>query len=673
MASGSEVVSTIVKNWRELPPSSYSLKFHNFSQLKKSTTCSDDRYQSRPFPSGGYNWRLIVYPKGSRKDDGSGFISMYVEIDSKSLITPPTEVFAELRFFVFNRKENKYFTIQDLEVKRFNALRTVWGLHQFLPLDTFNDTKNGYIFEGGHCEFGVDVIVASPFTNWEIPSFDEKLLEPKFSWSLKNFSDLKEKFYTSDCFSMGGREWDLMLYPKGVSRADGKWLSVYLEIAASDTLKADEKIYVQAILRVIDPLGSNHIERQLNHWYEEQGSGWGWYQLMSLAELRKAYLDKEDALNVEIEFKVVSATKFAPNGLQYIYTALDFDLDVVTSRMGSRSAVSTVMEKWREHPPASYSLKIQSFSQLEKSTAFSDHKFQSRIFSSGGYKWRLVVYPKGNEKDKGNGFISMYVEIDSKSLMVFTPPTEIFAELRFYVYNKKENKYFTIQGNVLLILSPSLCICFNQQYLLTYSDVEVKRFNALKTVWGLGQVLPYDTFNNPENGYVFEGGQCEFGVDVIVAPPLTNWEIHSFNEKLSHPKFSWALKNFSELKENNLTSDIFSMGGRKWVLKLYPKGDSEADGKWLSIFLEVAASDALKTDEKIFVQAIFRVLDPLGSNHIESHMDNWYEDEGFGWGWSKFMSLAELGKDYLDNKEHALNVEVEFKVVSATNYSQAVV
>ncbi|CAF2063588.1 unnamed protein product [Brassica napus] len=317
--------------------------------------------------------------------------------------------------------------------------------------------------------------------------------------------------------------------------------------------------------------------------------------------------------------------------------------------MGSRSAVSTIVEKWREHPPASYSLKIQSFSRLffdnPNSTAFSDHKFQSRKFSSGGYKWRLIVYPKGNQKDNGSGFISMYVEIDSKSLMVFTPPTEIFAELRFFVYNKKENKYFTIQ------------------------DVEVKRFNALRTVWGLVQVLPYDTFNNPENGYVFEGGQCEFGVDVIVAPSLTNWEIHSFNEKFSGPKFSWALKNFSELNVNNLTSDIFSMGGRKWVLRLYPKGDTIADGKWLSIYLEMAASDTLKEDEKIFVQANLRVLDPLGSNHIQLQMNVWFEVQNASWGWNKFMSLAELRKTYLDNKEHALNVEMEFKVVSATNYS----
>ena len=71
---------------------------------------------------------------------------------------------------------------------------------------------------------------------------------------------------------------------------------------------------------------------------------------------------------------------------------------------------------------------------------------------------RLIVYPNGNGKDDGSGFISMYVEIDSKIT------TEVFAELRFFVYNKKENKYFTIQGQLLLTmlyLSPSPHLYFS--------------------------------------------------------------------------------------------------------------------------------------------------------------------------------------------------------------------
>ena len=61
--------------------------------------------------------------------------------------------------------------------------------------------------------------------------------------------------------------------------------------------------------------------------------------------------------------------------------------------MGSNSStaalteVSTIVKHWREHPPSSYSLKIHNFSELEKSTALSDHKYQSRLFTYGGYNW----------------------------------------------------------------------------------------------------------------------------------------------------------------------------------------------------------------------------------------------------------------------------------------------
>lgn len=50
-----------------------------------------------------------------------------------------------------------------------------------------------------------------------------------------------------------------------------------------------------------------------------------------------------------------------------------------------------------------------------------------------------------NDKDNGSGFISMYGEIDSTGF-VSTQPAEVFADLKFFVFNKKENKYFTIQG-----------------------------------------------------------------------------------------------------------------------------------------------------------------------------------------------------------------------------------
>lgn len=97
---------------------------------------------------------------------------------------------------------------------------------------------------------------------------------------------------------------------------------------------------------------------------------------------------------------------------------------------------------------------------------------------------------------------------------------------------------------------------------MLHTDVEAKQFNALKPVWGFPQVLPLDTFNDPKNGYVFEGDQCEFGVDVMV--PLASWEVLSIAEKPSNPKFSWTINKFSKLKEHCYQLNNLLMGGRNW-------------------------------------------------------------------------------------------------------------
>ncbi|ESQ38614.1 hypothetical protein EUTSA_v10029340mg, partial [Eutrema salsugineum] len=240
-------------SWRERPLSSYSIKVKILSQLQSSTCFSDGKYQFRRFFSGGYNWRMIIYPKGNENDNGSGTSLMF---------TQPMEVFADIRFFVFNKQKNKYFTIQTVQ---FNTLRTMWGLPQVLPLDTFNDHKNGYIFDGDHCEFATMISFGHKLnypTKWEIISFGHKLPFLKFSWIVKNFSQPTENPYASSNFSMGGKNWILKLYPKDYSTEDGKWLSIYLFLADGEVLKEDEKIYVQADLKVEDPRGSDHLIKE---------------------------------------------------------------------------------------------------------------------------------------------------------------------------------------------------------------------------------------------------------------------------------------------------------------------------------------------------------------------------------------------------------------------------
>ncbi|CAA0316809.1 unnamed protein product [Arabidopsis thaliana] len=244
--------------------------------------------------------RLVVYPKGNEEDNGKGFVSMYVECLSST--TPPIDVFDYLSFFVFNKKDNKYLSIQDVEVKRFSSSKTVWGLPKAMSLETFTDPAKGFIVEGEPCEFGAHVKIASS----PVP-VDENLPFHKFSWSIRDFSVLKQNDCISKTFAMGGKNWTLTVYPKGDSEADNEFCK-YLHLADGEVLSPGEMISVRAQLRALDPRGSKHKTVWLQKWIMAATKARGIPQSLSLADLQEAYLD-EDTLNVEIECEVVNSRK----------------------------------------------------------------------------------------------------------------------------------------------------------------------------------------------------------------------------------------------------------------------------------------------------------------------------------------------------------------------------
>ncbi|KAJ4887101.1 TRAF-like family protein [Raphanus sativus] len=112
----------------------------------------------------------------------------------------------------------------------------------------------------------------------------------------------------------------------------------------------------------------------------------------------------------------------------------------------------------------------------------------------------------------------------------------------------------------------------------------------------------------------------------------------------------------------------FSVGGKTWLLTLHRKRFSTLDDKWISIFLHLADNERLLPDERIYTRGHFRVLDPCGSNHITEKFICWHDQSNSGFGHDKVVSMAKLQEVYLD-EEDTLSVEIEFEVISATNYS----
>nr|XP_043630118.1 ubiquitin C-terminal hydrolase 12-like [Erigeron canadensis] len=68
----------------------------------------------------------------------------------------------------------------------------------------------------------------------------------------------------------------------------------------------------------------------------------------------------------------------------------------------------------RKNEPAHYMLKIESFSLLAEAKSI---KIESDVFEASGHKWRLELYPNGNDLKSGGDNISLYLVIcDTESL-----------------------------------------------------------------------------------------------------------------------------------------------------------------------------------------------------------------------------------------------------------------
>ncbi|CAH2066905.1 unnamed protein product [Thlaspi arvense] len=301
--------SKTAKGLSNRAPSTYALKMESYITLLES---NKEIYQTRPFSVGGYNWTLLVYPKGNNKDNGTGYVSLYVETHSTTPIPEGEEIYADLRFYVFNKKENQYFSIQHDDVWRFSASEKTWGFSQVIPVDTFKDPQNGYLYDGEHCEFGVDVTIPTLFEKSELVTITEEISNPTFTWAIPGYSQLDRSSYSSDRFTMANRDFYIVVYPNGVF-VEQEVLSVFLSLEGP-RISPDEFVLVEAAIRVLSQRPSNNVQVNISTFYSH-GFSYGQTNFMPLADLRdpsKGFL-VNDVLTVQVELFASSATEYLPN------------------------------------------------------------------------------------------------------------------------------------------------------------------------------------------------------------------------------------------------------------------------------------------------------------------------------------------------------------------------
>ncbi|VYS60778.1 unnamed protein product [Arabidopsis thaliana] len=138
-------------------------------------------------------------------------------------------------------------------------------------------------------------------------------------------------------------------------------------------------------------------------------------------------------------------------------------------------------------------------------------------------------------------------------------------------------------------------------------------------------------------------------------------------------KFTWVIKNFSTLQYDKIYSDPFVIGGCKWHLLAYPKGNKFNNS--LSLYLVVDDARALPCGWRRYAQFSLTIINQLTDKLSQrGEKQNWFNQRNLGSGFTSMIPLPNLhakNAGYLVNGEVKIVVEInDLEVIGKLDVSE---
>ncbi|KAM7270635.1 hypothetical protein ACFE04_029849 [Oxalis oulophora] len=114
----------------------FTWKVVNFTKLK-----TKKKHYSTVFTLAGYNWRIVIYPKGNKVD----CLSMYLDVCDSNTLPLGWSIDANFNLAVVNQINDNESIMHDTAAAHFHAGACTQGYTSFMPLATLNDPDGGYI------------------------------------------------------------------------------------------------------------------------------------------------------------------------------------------------------------------------------------------------------------------------------------------------------------------------------------------------------------------------------------------------------------------------------------------------------------------------------------------------------------------------------------------------
>ncbi|XP_068647570.1 uncharacterized protein [Aristolochia californica] len=540
---------------------------------------------SRYFEVGGYDCRLLVYPKGDSQAL-PGYFSIYLQImDPRGSSSSKWDCFASYRLSVINHLDESK-SIQRDSWHRFSSKKKSHGWCDFTPSSTILDSKAGYLFNYDSVLITADILILHESVSFsrdnELQSSSVSpapdVLSGKFTWKVHNFSLFKEMIKTqkimSPIFPAGECNLRISVYQSTVAGVDH--LSMCLE--SKDTEKSlipERSCWCLFRMSVLSQKpGLNHMHRDsYGRFAADNKSGdntsLGWNDYMKML----------DFLGQDMGFLVDDTAVFSAS-FHVIKESNSFSKNagLVGGRSGSGGARKS------DGHLGKFTWRIENFTRLKdllKKRKITGLCVKSRRFQIGNRDCRLIVYPRGQSQPPCH--LSVFLEVtDSRNT---TSDWSCFVSHRLSVVNQKiEEKSVTKESQ--------------------------NRYSKAAKDWGWREFVTLTSLFDQDSGFLVQD-TVVFSAEVLILKETSIMQDFSdqetdnnagsqVNDLGKKSSFTWKVENFLSFKEIMETRKIFSKffqaGGCELRIGVYESFDT------ICIYLESDQSVGSDPDKNFWVR-----------------------------------------------------------------------
>ncbi|CAM8949502.1 unnamed protein product [Rhodiola kirilowii] len=548
---------------------------------------------SKYFEVGGYDCRLLVYPKGDSQAL-PGYISIYLQIlDPRGTSSSKWDCFASYRLAIVNVNDETK-TIHRDSWHRFSTKKKSHGWCDFTPSAPIFDPKAGYMFYNNESVLiTADILILNETVNFTRDNIEMQsplpvvtgpssgdVLSGKFSWKVHNFSLFKEMIKTqkimSPLFPAGECNLRISVYQSSVNGIE--YLSMCLE--SKDTEKnilSDRSCWCLFRMSVLNQKqGLTHMHRDsYGRFAADNKSGdntsLGWNDYMKMSDFvgpDSGYLVDDTAV-FSTSFHVIKEhSSFLKNG----------------GPIGVRGGA-----KKSDGHMGKFIWKIENFTKLKdllKKRKITGLCIKSRRFRIGNRDCRLIVYPRGQSQPPCH--LSVFLEVtDSRNT---SSDWSCFVSHRLSVVNQKmEEKSVTKESQ--------------------------NRYSKAAKDWGWREFVTLTSLFDQDSGFLVMD-TVVFSAEVLILKEtsimqdFTKQDAEASNTNSvkdgKRCSFSWKVENFLSFKEIMETRKIFSKffeaGGCELRIGVYESFDT------ICIYLESDQSAGSDPDKNYWVRYRMAVI-----------------------------------------------------------------